>query len=149
LLTGRPDRPGLIGVRAESKFAGEEGDTSLLFFWVDPAKDYLCVREEHYHRSGRPWKDKPDWQPTEPLVVIDRQVGEIKGFDHVREITEFAQTPEGRWYPKVILDRFQQVTDGKRCRFSSDGHRYEILLDTAGPIPEALFAWPPGVAEPQ
>jgi hypothetical protein len=124
-LPARSDRPGLLGIRAVSRM-------ELTEYWIDPAKDHLCIHYVQYFDKLEPWKPDPQAfdsiayyaavkrKPSEPEPVVRRK----------HEIKETAQTSDGRWYPKTF-------TNGTF-----------VFLDTQGPIDPAFFAWPANIPEP-
>jgi len=155
-LPDRPDAPGLIGVRIDCNTQYPEASTQPIerrptentwTFWIDPAKDWLCVRYEKHSRKGRPWQDNLQWQPDEPEVFERAPRRGTQGHDQVWEITEFGQTPDGRWYPKVVRRDFAQIVDGKRYR--GKPNPWVLQLDTTGPINADLFKWPADVPKPE
>lgn len=149
-LPDQADRPGLLGVRHESNYPHRAGTSqNMHVYWLDPTRDYLCVRHEVHQRQGHPpWRGKLDWTPGEPEGdSADRPSG-ASDYDFVAEITEFGQTSAGRWYPKTIKHTNAYVADGKRYSFPP---RFEyIQLDTNGNVPpEELSDWPPEVPKPE
>jgi hypothetical protein len=108
-------------------------------FWLDPTREYLCVRHEAYQRKGAPWKGNPDWQPAEPETTESPQ-SRINEHDRWREIIEFGRTPQGRWYPKALRGGGGSVFDGKRRVYGPSVTR--ILADFDGPIPADFFDLP-------
>lgn len=149
-LPDRPDRPGLIGIRAASnKPPNPQVGQSLQVFWIDPNKDYLCVRYELHVRKDQPWRDDLNWVPTEPEgKPANTPRGLIYEYDRVREVTGFAQTADGRWYPAAMTQTEVSVADGKRYSHESP-YRRRIRVDTTGPVPDILFEWPTDAPKPQ
>ena len=83
-LPDRADRPGLVGIRAETDYKGSRTQR-LEVFWVNPAKSYLCVRHEVHQRKGQSWKGDLAWQPTEPEST-GQPAGPFSEYDDVTEI---------------------------------------------------------------
>lgn len=52
-------------------------------FYIDPARDFICVREAWYHRTGA----DADWKE-----VADKRV----------ERSDFVQLPSGQWYAQTL-----------------------------------------------
>ena len=150
VLPERSDRPGLVGIRAEENYVHPSIRLRCLYvYWLDPGKDYLCVRHEHYQYQGTPWHGKLDWQPVKPasVEVPKRTAGPFE-MDHVTTIVAFGQTPKGRWYPRVLERQSHRIVDGKRYGPTSTRRTY-IQADFTSPIAETILAWPEGVAKPQ
>lgn len=154
MLPQRPDRPGLIGIRAQRNQPPvpqmPDQAWSIEDFWIDPDRDFLCVYRALHVRRGQPWQDNPNWVPDEPEGnPKDRaNMGPLRHeYDHETRITEFGRTPEGRWYPAEFERKWIQVNSGKR--YAADAVRQElyIRLDTAGVVPDAAFAWPEDAAD--
>ncbi|MHC4443141.1 MAG: LolA family protein [Planctomycetota bacterium] len=149
-LPDRQDLPGLIGIRAESNFKSKPQPTIqvLKIFWIDPEKDYLCVRHEVHQRQGKPWENNLEWIPSEHEDDFANMPKEPYGeYDNVIEITEFGQTPDGRWYPKILKHTGGAVINSKRYTYPLRSVR--IQLDVTGPVPEELFDWPANVPKPK
>jgi len=149
-LPDRADRPDLVGIRAVSNNTPHpELTQSLEVFWIDPAKDYLCVRHELHVRKDRPWLDDLQWAPAEPEGDPKNWPKGLRyEYDRTTEITEFAQTADGRWYPTLVEETFASLADGKR--YTSRPHRsLRIRLDVSGPIPDELFEWPVDAPKPE
>jgi hypothetical protein len=144
-LAASPDRPGQIGLRALTRSSvGAE----LWVLWMDPARDYLCVRHEHHIRQGRPWADDLDWQPDEPQADEGEKMPRwMREYDQVVEIIDAGQTPEGHWYPRTLRMTFTGLRGGKR--FESGDRTLHVYLDTAGSIRDSLFDWPAGMPVPE
>jgi len=120
----------------------------LWVLWIDPARDYLCVRHEHHVRQGRPWGDDLDWQRDEPQADEGEKMPTwMREYDQVVEIIDAGQTPEGHWYPRTLRMTFTGLRGGKR--FESGDRTLHVYLDTAGSIPDSLFDWPAGMPVPE
>lgn len=123
-LADRADRPGLIGVRCVTN------QSHVHDYWIDPARDYLCVDYRDYFDPDKPWQDDPAaWdpdayyknpRPTQPGPE-PRQDG--------RTIKQFARTAEGNWFPRALKNLV-------------------VFLDTQGEIAPAWFDWPAGAPKP-
>ena len=140
-LPDDPDRPGMIGIEYTQLPSEPQYPGRLAIFWIDPAKDYLCVYHEDHWRNGFPWLGKPDWKPNEPLTTDRPKDGERYGeSDRVREIIEFGRTPDGRWYPKAVQKSGASLIEGKRRIWGPVVTHVQV--DFAGSIAGELFELP-------
>jgi len=108
-MPGDSEDPGLIKIRATRPVAKppQQWDDVYEEYWLDRSRDYLCVRHEqrNYRRpKGNVWR-----------------------------IVEAAQTPDGRWYPRIM------------CNNDDDGRYFRFELDATGPIEAHVFDWPKNV----
>jgi hypothetical protein len=87
--------------------------------YIDPNKNYLCVRQEKFYnntyRLDR--RTKVADLDFDPNVIPDKPAA-------TTEITEFAKTPDGKWYP---------------TRIKSAGGSDEIHLITDPNFPDGIF----------
>ncbi len=139
LLPPDPKRPGLIGVQYACVELDSTDVGTMQIHWLDPAKDYLCMYRESHQRKGLPWVKNPNWQPDEPLTTT-RPEGSIHEHDSVQEILECAQSPDGKWYPKVVRQSGASLVEGKRCLWGPATSRLQV--DFTGPVPDELFELP-------
>jgi outer membrane lipoprotein-sorting protein len=147
-LPPRPDRQGLIGVQFMGDDAGgaECKMHTMHVYWLDPAKDYLCVYYERHQRKGKPWQDRFDWQPDEP-VTTEQLEGPFSEHDDWREITEFGRTPQGQWYPKQVRGGGSVLEKGKRKVY---GPQVTLIqADFTSPIPDDFFDFPAPSSQPK
>ncbi len=151
-LPARADRAGLIGIRVESDRRPSSGSRpseqqqELRIYWIDPVRDYLCVRYESYTRFGKPWQGNLNWQPTEPETDQAPQ-GSFSEYDELREITAFDRTPEGHWYPREVRNSSASIVNGKSHHTGTG--TYPIQAEFTGSIPDELFDWPADVPKPK
>ncbi len=147
-LPDRPDRAGLIGIQFMGDNAGgaEFKCHTLHVYWLDPARDYLCVYYERHQRKAKPWQDRFDWQPDEPTTE-DRPEGHIREHDTWREIAEFGRTPEGRWYPRMVRSGGASLVNGKRKCYGPIVTL--VQADFTSPIPDDFFDWPIDLPKPK
>jgi len=94
---------------------------------LDPQRDY-AVEESITAR----------YPASADISAIDTSPVSIEStgiFEHVesRRITEYAQTPAGQWYAKMIVT---EVADGKTGRRTETTR---VLIDTARGIPDSAF----------
>jgi len=160
LLPASPEQPRLVGLRVACLAKPERYWTpnpspptqpsSLLYLWLDPDKDYLCVRYVQHQRMRPVWDRQIMWSPSEPSTTSRDSGGPFKSYepgpggfveyDQTREVIEFGRTPEGRWYPKTIRWQNAWLEHGTRRIYPE--RLVHIELDTAGPIPQDLLEWP-------
>lgn len=79
-----------------------QGNVSLpgrFLYYLDPKKDYLCMRKV------TEWRPDADWQ--ENIKWLDGVAPEKirNGSITVENITETIQAPNGHWYPKTIEEK--------------------------------------------
>lgn len=141
-MSNRPPHPAM----------GVEQTRSLEDFWIDPAKDYLCVFREMHVRRGQPWRDNPNWTPVEPEGDPKaRPKGAVTKYDEETQIVELGRTPDGRRYPARFQKKFAAVVDGRRYGNHAEfAPVYTLLirLDAVGAVPNQLFEWPADVPGP-
>jgi hypothetical protein len=107
-------------------------------FYVDPKRDYICVRSEYYKQDiimtrGIMTIDidglgiDPESIPTEPCSII--------------EVTEFGTTPAGQWYPKKIHKsiRTQYGDSAGQSYFQQREQSVLVYLETDPVFPEGIF----------
>jgi RNA polymerase sigma factor (sigma-70 family) len=123
-LADRADRPGLIGVRAVQ-------GNQMFDYWIDPAKDDLCVRYTEYWDNDEPWKTGARGFDPDAYYAKPRPVKPGPEPSHSSQvITRFGRTTDGHWYPLAF----------------EGGTR--LVLDTEGAIDPTLFVWPAGAPQP-
>ncbi len=76
-----------------------------ILYYIDPNKDYICVKVRIEQNSKANWKNKPKY-----VVSVDDQANEYGSYD-IHEVKEFSQTKQGQWYPKVIKHYSTGVKD--------------------------------------
>lgn len=75
------------------------GNVSLpgrFLFYLDPERDYMCVRKVTEWRPQAEWQQDKNW-----LAEVDAE-NIHDGSIRVEDITEVAQAANGHWYPKTI-----------------------------------------------
>jgi outer membrane lipoprotein-sorting protein len=118
LLPPDPNRPALIRIRGTR-------DRKVYHFyeyWLDPEKDYLCIRYEERQMPDRA---------------------------EIQEITEFGKTPDNRWFPKTVKRYGCRVANNAYGTPSYGPLFYQVRIDTSRPIDKNLFIWPTGVPKPK
>ena len=67
--------------------------TALLsIYWINPAKDYICIRHEHHQRPKAIWEEDNEWQQHEPHTNTHDMNGSFHS--EIVEVTELAQTSD-------------------------------------------------------
>ena len=100
-------------------------------YYLNPRKDYICQRLEHFRRRNAPWQEDSSW-----LDGIDP--------DNIRpdattitQVTEYGKTSSGQWYPKVVTCTIVGVRkDGTPGVFTTIE---TVYLETAPQFPEGIF----------
>lgn len=103
--------------------------------YVDPAKDYLYRRYIEEKLVDASWQIDDNW--LEEVEKKDQLQEEVRVYD----VTEYARTSEGQWYPKTITIK------GYDCRpLSNYTKKYDFnrvsriyLLQENPDLPDALF----------
>ncbi|KPK41121.1 MAG: hypothetical protein AMJ65_10085 [Phycisphaerae bacterium SG8_4] len=100
-------------------------------YYLNPQKDYICQRLEHYRRRNAPWQEDSSW-----LDGIDP--------DNVRpdattitQVTEYGQTSYGQWYPKVVTSTIVGVREDSTPGVFTTTET--IHLETAPEFPDRIF----------
>ena len=107
-------------------------------FYVDPQRDYVCVRSEYYKQDIKMTRDTmtididglvidPESIPIEPCSII--------------EVTEFGTTPAGQWYPKKIHKSIRtryNESDGQSY-FQQEEQNVFVYLEANPVFPEGIF----------
>ena len=101
-------------------------------FYVDPQRDYICVRTELYYQDTKTININnsnfdPESIPTEPCSII--------------EVTEFGTTPAGQWYPKKIHKSIRIFYHDSDEQYYSKQEEQTVFvyLDTNPVFPEGIF----------
>ncbi len=120
---------------------------SLMIFWTDPSKDYICVRYERHQRPKAVWEEDSEWLEHEATANVDDGSGSFHS--RIVKIRKTAQTPSGQWYPREIeMQYYDYNKDGARLSPSPKAKVRRIYVDTEGPIDPDLFEWPTELPQP-
>jgi len=68
-------------------------------YYLNPQQDYICQRFEREEMLDAPWQQDKEWLNRIKQENIDI-LNPLR--NQVRQVTEFAQTEQGLWYPKEI-----------------------------------------------
>jgi hypothetical protein len=100
-------------------------------YYLNPQKDYICQRLEHYRRRNAPWQKDKSWlDGIDPNNIRPDATS-------ITQVTEYSQTDSGKWYPKVITRTIVGVRkDGTPGVFTISE---TIYLETAPEFPEGIF----------
>ena len=105
-------------------------------FYIDPQRDYICVRQEFYRHNIKfdqipvninELDIDPESIPTEPSSII--------------EVTEFGTTSAGQWYPQKLHKSFHvwyQESNGNSYS-QQDEQSVLVYLKTNPVFPEGIF----------
>jgi beta-lactamase regulating signal transducer with metallopeptidase domain/5-hydroxyisourate hydrolase-like protein (transthyretin family) len=96
----------------ETIVPGEEFPT-ITRFYLNPARNYMCQR---WHR---------------------RQFQQERWWEDGQEVTEYAQTPGGQWYPRRIREYYVPDEQERAPRPDS---MYTVVLDTEPTFPAGIFS---------
>ena len=97
-------------------------------FYLDPNRDYICVRNKHLSQKEALWQEDKSWlEGADPNKIP-------KDLTIITEISEFGKTNNGRWYPKRI-ERWDENTFTENVRKSID----TVYLNTNPEFPDGIF----------
>jgi len=155
LLPSSEKYPGCIGIRVEYIAGARRNDpvAVLVIYWVDPSKDYMCIRFEHHQRRKALWEKNMAWEPNEPIVPFDMEQryndDYIDGRQNSRivEITDTAQSPQGYWYPTERLIE-SNILNYKGESVESPRRIEKFYIDFEGSIDSSWFEWPSELSLP-
>ena len=89
----------------------------------------MSVKCEYYSKLDAPWQNDKTW-----LANIDSSKIPPDSYT-INEVTEFAQTDSGVWYPKVIKNTWRGESSAGKERSSTKN----IYLNTNPIFPEGIF----------
>lgn len=104
--------------------------------YVDPAKDYLYRRYTEEKIADAPWQIDEDW-----IEEVKDKYQLVERVSHY-EVTEYAQTSQGQWYPKTINQKgyirfpFRENRDKK---YENNRIIRIHLLEENPDLPDELF----------
>ena len=113
-----------------------EGTVTLpgrFLYYLDPARDYLCLRMSTEWRPDAEWQQDKDW-----LTGVDPSQGR-DGSIIVEDITEAFRAPNGHWYPKSIMERQSGIRKDYRQVPLQDNWSKRIYLNLSPEFPEGIF----------
>lgn len=156
LLPPSQKYPGCIGIRysqrtESNKRHGFPQMSVLAIYWIDPSKDYICIRREQHYRPTCLWKEDGNWFKNEVTVQErDKNNGLIYYSSEIAEITQLSQTSEGCWYPKEFqVQRYYLNNDGARRVSSPEPEIKKIFIDTQVMAKPEFFQWPKQLPLPE
>lgn len=122
--------------RTENKGIGTpHGRRYKRLCYIDPNKDYICIRMEDYFVQDELWQK--EYGDSERCLVKNPDDSLEYSQLQVREIVELGQSEDGKWYPKKIEDR--TATQRDNGKLQKDIDTFTIYLDTDRKIPEDIF----------
>ena len=95
-------------------------------YYLNPQRNYLCERREHYRRRNALWQQDKSWLDGVDPNNVRPDVTSIK------QITEYDCTDSGQWYPKFVSEDI----DGFRGKFLMTN---TIYLQIDAEFPEGIF----------
>jgi len=153
LLLPSDKYPGCVGVRysqitkERKSFPQHPQIAMLVIFWIDPSRDYICIRYEQHQRPKAVWEEDNEWEQYESMA--DTRDGNGHFHSEIVEITKLTQTPDGKWFPAEIKIQQHSVNrDGTRVSPSRKAKIKRIYVDTQRMIDPKLFAWPEELPPP-
>lgn len=158
LLLPSDEYPGCVGIcysqitKERKSFPHHPQIAMLVIFWIDPTRDYICIRYERHQRKTAVWGDNLAWEPNEPIVdfnprIIDHSIHHYHS--SITEITAMAQSPEGNWYPTERKIQYFRINErGERVEFPNNPKIEKLYIDTQGSIDPNLFEWPEELPPP-
>ena len=98
-------------------------------YYLDQLRDYICTRQEYYQLQNAPWqKDKTWLDGVDPNVIPE-------DLTKLREVSEFARTDTGQWYPKKI----KTWLNNDMAESGEPTHIETIYLRTEPQFPKGIF----------
>lgn len=67
-------------------------------YYLNPERDYICHRFEQEEKFDAPWQKDKGLIKT----IEQEHINKNPAVNRVREVTEYGQTEQGLWYPKII-----------------------------------------------
>ena len=101
--------------------------------YLDPSRDYLCMRQVTEWRPDAEWQQDKDW-----LAGVDPEKMR-HGSIVVTEITEALQASNSHWYPETIVEK----STGQRADYQDAPLETRLIkrvyLDLSPEFPEGIF----------
>jgi hypothetical protein len=150
--------PGCIGLRvayvAGTRRRNDRKPVAVLWlYWIDPSKDYICMRFEQHQRRTAVWENDLNWEPNEPPVSFDlnrRDNALSSHHSRIVEITATTQSTKGKWYPKERLIQSYSVNErGERVEHPKSTKTEKFYIDTEGLVDPSWFEWPNELPPPR
>ena len=150
ILHPSQEYPGCAGIRYSQKSKKKNKYhpemALLLIWWIDPSKDYMCIRHERHQRKTAVWTGNLDWEPNEPVAAFDPRVRDNSIHHYhstITKITASTLSPEGFWYPTEKQIQYHSINESGERVFPPGNQKIEkIYIDTQGLIDPNLFEWP-------
>ncbi|MHC4646340.1 MAG: LolA family protein [Planctomycetota bacterium] len=113
--------------------SGSVSPPARFLFYLDPQKDYLCSRKVTEWCPDAEWQEDKNWlNGVDPDKIGDGSIT-------IEDITEFKKTPNGRWYPKVIVVKATAVRkDYKHAPLKARTTK-TVHIQTAPQFPDGIF----------
>ena len=150
ILHPSQEYPGCAGIRyfqkSKKKNKYHPEMALLLIWWIDPSKDYMCIRHERHQRETAVWTGNLDWEPNEPVAAFDPRVRDNSIHHYhstITKITASTLSPEGFWYPTERQIQYHSINESGERVFPPGNQKIEkIYIDTQGLIDPNLLEWP-------
>jgi glutathione peroxidase-family protein/protocatechuate 3,4-dioxygenase beta subunit len=102
-------------------------------FYIDPQKNYLCVKRVSERDPNAPWQKDKTWLKNAKPEDIEK--GEIT----ITETTEHFQSSNGLWYPKIIVRSGTSSCKDYKEKPLKINSTKNIYLDTNPQFPDGIF----------
>ena len=90
--------------KTQGKIAKDSKDTlwatppKRIAYYLNPSRDYICQMYEQEESYDAPWQIDKAWLKN----AKDKNFKKQSPYSSIKEVVEFGQTADGKWYPKVI-----------------------------------------------
>ncbi|MHC4572737.1 MAG: hypothetical protein ACYS76_01165 [Planctomycetota bacterium] len=150
--------PGCIGLRvayvAGTRRRNDRKPVAVLWmYWIDPSRDYICIRFEQHQRRTAVWENDLTWEPDEPRAPFSadrRGNGFHRYHTTIVEITAVAQSLNVNWYPKERVIQSYSVNErGERIEHPKSTKTEKFYIDMEGLVDPSWFEWPNELPPPR
>ncbi len=105
---------------------------SRSLYYIDPKKDYLCVRRVTETSLNTEWQGDQSW-------LEDTSYKDGNGSIVVADITETIQAPNGHWYPKTIERKQTGISKDYKEKPLSVTDIKKVYIQTNPKFPDGIF----------
>ena len=102
-------------------------------YYLDPAKNYMCIRYVIEWNPGAEWQEDKHWLDS----IAREKIGD--GSITVTDITETVQAENGIWYPKLITEQQTGVCKDYKDKPLKQTYFKKVYIQTNPEFPEGLF----------
>ena len=104
-----------------------------ILFYLDPQKDYLCVRKVTECRPDADWQEDKNWLEGIELEKIR------KGSITIEDVTNDKQAENGHWYPQTVEIKQTGIREDYEKAPLKISSTKKIYLNTNPNFPEGIF----------